>query len=115
MSVVTTNFYTNIPLELAQVKELVCELPFDGHDFVVLAQSARDDADYVQTALEDEEADENSRYIVETQVWRGKNDFTHYRTFTDTAAQAYAFFEAFYQTGRCGCRAWEDVSGEFRD
>jgi len=72
-----------------------------------------DAGNYVQTILENEELDEESRYQVEARVYHSPDAFTHYRTFVETADEAFAPFEAFYNNTPYSYDSWNNVTDEF--
>jgi hypothetical protein len=92
------------------LREYISELPYNGENFVVLYRDAS--GDYVQTALENPDDDENSRYLVKARVYHGEN-FTHYRSFFATAAEVLPAFEAYYHDRPFDYSGWQDVSAEF--
>ena len=97
--IVTEGYHNPIVLNLSEIKDLIKELPYSEHRFVVFS--------------ENEELDEESRYQVEARVYHSPDAFTHYRTFVETADEAFAPFEAFYNNTAYSYDSWEDVTEEF--
>ena len=110
--IVTEGYHNPIVLNLSEIKDLIKELPYSEHRFVVFSEDG-DTGDYVQTILENEELDEESRYQVEARVYHSPDSFTQYRTFVETADEAFAPFEAFYNNTAYSYDSWEDVTEEF--
>ena len=110
--IVTEGYHNPIVLNLSEIKDLIKELPYSEHRFVVFSEDG-DTGDYVQTILENEELDEESRYQVEARVYHSPDAFTHYRTFVATADEAFVPFEAFYNNTAYSYDSWEDVTEEF--
>ena len=110
--IVTEGYHNPIVLNLSEIKDLIKELPYSEHRFVVFSEDG-DIGDYVKTILENEELDEESRYQVEARVYHSPDSFTHYRTFVETADEAFAPFEAFYNNTAYSYDSWEDVTEEF--
>jgi hypothetical protein len=110
--IVTEGYHNPIVLNLSEIKDLIKELPYSEHRFVVFSEDG-DTGDYVQTILENEELDEESRYQVEARVYHSPDSFTHYRTFVETADEAFAPFEAFYNNTPYSYDRWENVTEEF--
>ena len=99
--IVTDEYHAPVVLTLPEIKTLIDELPYNGHRFVVFSEDS-DTGDYVQTILENEELDEESRYQVEARVYHSSDAFTHYRT-----------FEAFYNNTPYSYDSWNNVTDEF--
>lgn len=89
----------------------IVELPYSDEGFITLYSDERED--YVQTALENPEDDENSPYLVEARVYRSADDWTHYRTTFASAAEVLPAFEAYYHDRPYDYSDWQDVSDEF--
>lgn len=112
MKRITTEEYQKIVLNLSEIKNLIEELPYSEHRFVVFSEDGNT-SNYLQTILENEALDEESRYQVEARVYGTPERFTHYRIFVDTAAEAFEPFEAFYNNTPYSYEQWEDVTDEF--
>lgn len=113
MKRITTEVYeTPVVLTNEEIKTLIEELPFDEHRFVVFAEDGNE-GNYVQAILENEELGEESRYMVEARIYKTPNDFTHYRTFMETAQEVISVFEAFAKDMPYNYADWEDVTKEF--
>ena len=110
--IVTDEYHAPVVLTLPEIKTLIDELCYIGHHFVVLSEDG-DTGNYVQTILENEELGEKSRYQVETRVYHSPDAFTHYRTFVETADEAFAPFEAFYNNTPYSYDSWNNVTDEF--
>ena len=113
MKRIDTQDFKGEVLSLKELKELIEDLPFSGHDFVVFYDDDKDD--YVQTILENPELDEESAYLIEARVYRQGGDFTHYRTIVAEAEDVFIPFEAFYNDVPFSFETWEDVTEEFAD
>ncbi|GJH40329.1 hypothetical protein RCZ04_08790 [Capnocytophaga sp. HP1101] len=112
--IVTEEYQQPIVLNLSEIKTLIEELPYSSHVFVVYSEDG-DTSDYVQTIMAEPELDEESPYQVEARVYHSPDSFSHYRTYVNTAAEAYTPFEAFYNNTPYRYDQWDDVTHEFTD
>ncbi|MDO4879990.1 MAG: hypothetical protein Q3983_01805 [Capnocytophaga sp.] len=112
MKKINTNVYfENTEISLEEIKEIIQELPFDEHQYIVLFEDNSNN--YIQTALENPELDEESRYLIETRIYKTPDKFNHYCTFVNTAQEVIAPFEAFYNNTAFSYDNWKDITAEF--
>ena len=110
--IVTEGYHNPIVLTLPEIKTLIDELPYSEHRFVVFSEDG-DTGDYVQTILENEELDEEKPLSSRSARVPLTDAFTHYRTFVETADEAFAPFEAFYNNTPYSYDSWNNVTDEF--
>ncbi|MDO4222542.1 MAG: hypothetical protein Q4D05_00725 [Acinetobacter sp.] len=92
-------------IDLDMLHNLIC-YAIDDEQFVVLRRL--NTLDYIQMAAM------GQKFIVEYRHYLDEQNYQHYRYFVDEPAQAYPFFEQFYQQQAITLHHWADVSEQYR-